>query len=152
MARKRAKKKPRKVQAPIDESESDSSSNSRISIPLESDGDSDGSFSEQDTDDPQYIQALRKASDEQLRAILEERTERITGMKPRPFQTDSALSLHKHTDLILVAGTGFGKTLAFVMPCFLWKRNVVLILSPLNALQDEQVSPNLLIINSDYNL
>lgn len=107
-----------------------------------------GDCSGHNEDERQHEDVLQSASTERLRELLIERTVHATGMSPHEFQVDTALALHQRKDVVLVAGTGFGKTLSFVMPCFLSKWNTVVILSPLNALQEEQVSL-LLIRQSD---
>jgi ATP-dependent helicase YprA (DUF1998 family) len=121
--------------------DSNDDSEAEYSAPDREDGnDVDDSGSEMSADDLEQTEVLTTESDEQLRTLAIEKTIRITGMTPRDFQVDTAVALHKRRDVVLVAGTGFGKTLAFVMPCFLWKRNVAVILAPLNALQEEQAS------------
>lgn len=83
---------------------------------------------------------LDALSDVELRKILTKRTRDLTGLTPRDFQLDAAIALWRNRDLMVIAGTGSGKTLSFVMSCFLSKNVVVVIVSPLNALQEDQVS------------
>jgi hypothetical protein len=60
--------------------------------------------------------------------------------QPHNFRLDRAIALLRRKDLIVVAGTGRGKTLSFVMPCFISRNVRVMIILPLNAFRDEQVS------------
>ena len=89
--------------------------------------------------DPLDDSTLDGLPDNQLRERLIKQTKARTGLTPRDFQLDTAVALWRNRDVVLVAGTGSGKTLPFVMPCFLSKHVVVVIVSPLNALQDDQV-------------
>lgn len=79
-------------------------------------------------------------TDDDLRRALTDATLRRTGFAPRDFQLDAAATLCKGRDLIVNAGTGFGKTLCMVMPCFLSSSTIAFIISPLNALEEDQVS------------
>jgi ATP-dependent helicase YprA (DUF1998 family) len=82
---------------------------------------------------------LQALSDEELGKLLNEQTKERTGLTPRQFQLDAAIALVRNQDLIVKAGTGSGKTLSFVMPCFVSRKTTVIIVSPLNALQEDQV-------------
>ncbi|KDQ11367.1 hypothetical protein BOTBODRAFT_88214, partial [Botryobasidium botryosum FD-172 SS1] len=73
-----------------------------------------------------------------VREAMREATIAITGLEPREEQLDVAVAIYHNRDVVLIAGTGRGKTLAFVMPCFLDKKITVIIVSPLNALEDNQ--------------
>lgn len=89
-----------------------------------------------DSDDPNRLARL---PEEDLRRILVENTVRATALQPREAQLSCATALMKKKDVIMFAATGFGKTLSFVMPAFVTKRIKLVIISPLNALEDEQV-------------
>jgi superfamily II DNA helicase RecQ len=68
-----------------------------------------------------------------------EATEKATGFKPHQWQLDVACSIHEgKRDVLVLAGTGYGKTLPFVMNCFLRPEMVVWIVSPLNYIEIEQ--------------
>lgn len=67
---------------------------------------------------------------------------------PWESQLDAAEALHLSLDTELIAGTGFGKTLTFLLSLMVepstgkkWKTAIVI--SPLNALEEDQVSLNL---------
>ncbi|KAF8593813.1 P-loop containing nucleoside triphosphate hydrolase protein, partial [Ceratobasidium sp. AG-I] len=66
------------------------------------------------------------------------KTKSITGYDPHPWQLDCAVATHLGRDVCVIAGTGFGKTLPFVMNCSLDPRLLVWIVSPLNALGNQQ--------------
>ncbi|KDQ16268.1 hypothetical protein BOTBODRAFT_107343 [Botryobasidium botryosum FD-172 SS1] len=61
-----------------------------------------------------------------------------TGMNAFDGQVTFAEALYNGRDVVLLAGTGWGKTLAFVMACFLNPDIVIIIVSPLNALEEDQ--------------
>ena len=91
---------------------------------------------------------LRALSTDDLRAELTRSTQDRTGLTPRDFQLDAAVALCQGKDVAVIAGTGFGKTLIMVMPCFLSKRIKSAIASPLNWLEEDQVR-NVIGISSD---
>jgi len=64
------------------------------------------------------------------------------GRKPYDWQLDAAEALVLGLDCVVVAGTGAGKTIPFVLPLFVHdsKDKLVLVISPLNALETDQVS------------
>jgi bloom syndrome protein len=59
---------------------------------------------------------------------------------PYSWQLDVAEAICLGLDAVVVAGTGEGKTLPFVMPLLLDERKVAVIISPLIALQQDHVS------------
>lgn len=65
-----------------------------------------------------------------------------TQLEPYPEQLDLAECMLLGVDAIAIAGTGWGKTLPFVLPLFVpeAKDKMIVILSPLNALEEDQVS------------
>jgi len=64
------------------------------------------------------------------------------GKIPHQWQIDVTEALLLGIDCIVIAGTGAGKTMPFVMPLLLdrTKTKKVLVISPLNELKMEQVS------------
>ena len=62
------------------------------------------------------------------------------GNLPYDWQLDVAEAICMGLDAVVIAGTGAGKTLPFVMPVMLHKEKMVIIISPLIALQEDQVS------------
>jgi hypothetical protein len=85
--------------------------------------------------------ALVKGSDAyatEYRARLASTTESVTGYKPHAWQLDCAVATHLGRDVCVIAGTGFGKTLPFVMNCWMDPNLLVWIVSPLNALGNQQ--------------
>jgi len=64
----------------------------------------------------------------------------ILELTPRDWQVDCAEAFNLGIDCTVIAGTGSGKTLPFVMPALLHGRGkVTLVLSPLNSLEEDQV-------------
>jgi len=62
------------------------------------------------------------------------------GGDPHDWQLDVTEAILLGLDTILIAGTGSGKTMPFMMPLLLDDKKKVLVLSPLKILQEEQVS------------
>ena len=65
--------------------------------------------------------------------------ERTNGLKPYEWQLDVAEALILGLDCLLIAGTGAGKSMPFVMPLFILPDKMVIIISPLNTLEEDQV-------------
>jgi ATP-dependent helicase YprA (DUF1998 family) len=65
------------------------------------------------------------------------------GKAPYPWQLDAAEALILGLDSVVIAGTGAGKTMPFVMPLFWNKDKCIIIISPLKALQRDQVIPSM---------
>ncbi len=63
-----------------------------------------------------------------------------TGLTPRKEQLDIAECMLLGLDSTCIAGTGWGKTLAFALPMFVRRRRVMIVISPLNVLEVDQVS------------
>ena len=61
------------------------------------------------------------------------------GKRPYQWQLDAAEAFDLGLHCTILAGTGAGKTLPFIMPAFVNPRNVYIIVSPLNALEEDQV-------------
>ncbi|KDN34528.1 hypothetical protein RSAG8_12374, partial [Rhizoctonia solani AG-8 WAC10335] len=72
------------------------------------------------------------------RARLIWETRKRTKHTPREWQLQAALAVHLGRDVFVHAGTGSGKTLPFVMNCFLDPKLRVWLVSPLNALGNQQ--------------
>ncbi|KAG9096999.1 hypothetical protein FS749_007301 [Ceratobasidium sp. UAMH 11750] len=61
-----------------------------------------------------------------------------TSYIPYKYQVRTAAALWNAQDVLTIASTGSGKTLPFVMPCFLSKEPIVWIVSPLNIIEEQQ--------------
>ncbi|OJT15549.1 ATP-dependent DNA helicase Q-like 3 [Trametes pubescens] len=63
-----------------------------------------------------------------------------TQLEPYPEQLDLAECMLLGVDAVSIAGTGWGKTLPFVLPLFVpeTKDRMIIIISPLNALEEDQ--------------
>ncbi|KAF8602964.1 hypothetical protein BDV93DRAFT_409883, partial [Ceratobasidium sp. AG-I] len=61
-----------------------------------------------------------------------------TGYEPHSWQLDCTVATHLGRDVCVIAGTGFGKTLLFIMNCWLESNLLVWIVSPPNALGNQQ--------------
>ncbi|KAI0348869.1 hypothetical protein OH77DRAFT_1465921, partial [Trametes cingulata] len=72
--------------------------------------------------------------------IVREFRERTGGKTPYDWQVDVAEALLLGVDCTVIAGTGSGKTMPFVMPSFVEPSKVYFILSPLNALESDQAN------------
>lgn len=60
-------------------------------------------------------------------------------MTAHEWQVDMGEALHLGLDCSMIAGTGAGKTMPFVMPLFVESDKMIIIISPLNALEEDQV-------------
>jgi len=89
-------------------------------------------LSSRQTNTPRYCS---EATRHTLSAICEART----GRKPYPWQLDCAEALVLGIDCIVLAGTGFGKTLPFTIPSLLHPNKITIVISPLNVLEEDQV-------------
>ncbi|OAQ22065.1 P-loop containing nucleoside triphosphate hydrolase protein, partial [Linnemannia elongata AG-77] len=57
---------------------------------------------------------------------------------PKLKQLEVVSALARRQDCILIAGCGWGKTLVYFLPLIIWPDCIILILSPLKALAEEQ--------------
>lgn len=71
--------------------------------------------------------------------LRDEFTKRNNGMTAYDWQIDVSEALLLGLDCSVVAGTGAGKTMPFVMPLFVETEKIMIIISPLNALEEDQV-------------
>jgi len=60
------------------------------------------------------------------------------GVAPKPQQIDVLESIYERRDCVLIAPTGWGKTLAFTLPLLLLKDAVIIVITPLKVLGEEQ--------------
>jgi ATP-dependent helicase YprA (DUF1998 family) len=67
--------------------------------------------------------------------------EAFNGLEPYGWQLDVAEAVLLGLDCVAIAGTGSGKTMPFAMPLLVdrTKKKIVLVISPLNDLEDDQV-------------
>ncbi|KAF8838048.1 P-loop containing nucleoside triphosphate hydrolase protein [Paxillus ammoniavirescens] len=70
--------------------------------------------------------------------ICEEFEKRTNGKKPYDWQLNVAEALLTGLDCIVVAGTGAGKTMPFMMPLLVQPKKHIIIISPLDALENDQ--------------
>ncbi|KAG6369424.1 hypothetical protein JVT61DRAFT_14909 [Boletus reticuloceps] len=59
---------------------------------------------------------------------------------PYAWQLDSAEAFFLGLDCTVIAGTGSGKSLPFVMPSMICPEKILIVISPLNSLEADQVS------------
>ena len=71
--------------------------------------------------------------------VRDEFISRTGGKEPYQWQLDAAEAFDLGLHCTILAGTGAGKTLPFIMPAFVNPRNVYIIISPLNALEEDQM-------------
>lgn len=64
--------------------------------------------------------------------------QKVFGFSPKAEQLKAIEAVHDGKDCVLIAPTGWGKTLIFTLPLLLWPDAVVLIITPLKALGEEQ--------------
>jgi len=95
----------------------------------------------------------RKYSSEDTRAKIIKTFRDAFGEKdPYPWQVDVTEALLLGLDSIVIAGTGAGKTMPFIMPLLVdqTKRKFVVIISPLNELEQDQVSVHFICYQLTY--
>ncbi|EJF63990.1 hypothetical protein DICSQDRAFT_31478, partial [Dichomitus squalens LYAD-421 SS1] len=80
----------------------------------------------------------RKYDSAQARHTMLEKCKEKTGLTPYKEQLDLGECMLLGLDATCIAGTGWGKTLPFVLPLFVCPRKIVLIISPLNVLEADQ--------------
>lgn len=62
-----------------------------------------------------------------------------TGLTPKPAQVRFAMALVMNKDITCIAATGFGKSLAFQMAILMMPKKFGIIVTPINALAEDQV-------------
>lgn len=75
----------------------------------------------------------------QLRELLTTLTKARTRFTPKDAQVRFAMALISGRDVTCVAATGFGKSLAYQMAVMLMPKQFGMIITPINALADDQV-------------
>lgn len=65
--------------------------------------------------------------------------ERFNGFDPHEWQLDTSEAILLGLDSVVIAGTGSGKTIPFMLPLWLDSTRKMIIISPLKILQDDQV-------------
>ncbi|KAG8716613.1 hypothetical protein FRC08_009161 [Ceratobasidium sp. 394] len=73
-----------------------------------------------------------------LEHALISRTYEVAGYVPYKYQVRTAIALWNVQDVLSIAGTGCGKTLPFMMLCFLFSEPIVRVVSPLNFIEEQQ--------------
>ena len=83
---------------------------------------------------------------------ISEECRKRTGLMPYPEQLDLAECMLLSLDATSIAGTGWGKTLPFVLPLFApqSKNKIVVIILPLNVLEVDQVSIKLIFLSRKW--
>lgn len=89
-----------------------------------------------------------KTTRHSLSRICEARTVR----RPYTWQLDCAEALVLGIDCIVLAGTGFRKTLPFTIPSFLHPDKITIVISPLNALEEDQVNTSCSFMTAAYRI
>ena len=79
--------------------------------------------------------------------ITEEFEKRTNGKMPYDWQLNATEALLLGLDCVVVAGTGAGKTMPFMMPLLVYPKKHVIVISPLDALENDQVSEEVLTMN-----
>ncbi|KAI0639716.1 P-loop containing nucleoside triphosphate hydrolase protein [Trametes polyzona] len=84
----------------------------------------------------------RRYNSESARRSMSEECAKRMGFTPRTEQLDLAECMLLGLDAVCIAGTGWGKTLPFVLPLLVpqSKRKIILVISPLNALEFDQAA------------
>jgi RecQ family ATP-dependent DNA helicase len=62
----------------------------------------------------------------------------VFGYEPKEQQEVVVQHIGRGEDCILIAGCGWGKTLTYFLPLVLWRHRVIVVISPLIALMEEQ--------------
>ena len=82
----------------------------------------------------------RKYNSRDTRTQLESNFSERSGFKPYEWQLDVAEAILLGLDCVVIAGTGSGKTIPFMLPLLLHPDKMALIIvSPLKVLQQDQV-------------
>ena len=85
-------------------------------------------------------QTFDYCSEATWKALSEACRDRCGNQTPYPWQLDAAEAFYLGLDCTVLAGTGSGKSLPFVMPSMIQKEKLLIVISPLNSLEEDQVS------------
>lgn len=80
-------------------------------------------------------------SDRHMPNVREEmisKCEEIFKVTPKDLQLDVVECIGQGQDCILIAGCGWGKTLVYFLPLVLWTDRIIVVISPLKAIMEEQ--------------
>lgn len=95
------------------------------------------------TRDPKCAQMRKYRPTEELGSSTCTRLETLfseqSGFKPYGWQLDVAEAILLGLDCVVIAGTGSGKTIPFMLPLLLHPNKMALIISLLKVLQQDQV-------------
>ncbi|KIJ61474.1 hypothetical protein HYDPIDRAFT_31340 [Hydnomerulius pinastri MD-312] len=80
------------------------------------------------------------SSETTRKAFVDACLQRCNNQSPYPWQLDAAEAFYLGLDCTVLAGTGSGKSLPFVMPSMLNSEKVLVVISPLNSLEEDQAS------------
>jgi ATP-dependent helicase YprA (DUF1998 family) len=75
----------------------------------------------------------------QMRSALTQSFKARSGKTPYDWQLDTIEALLLGLDSMVIAGTGSGKTIPFMLPLLANPEKIVIIISPLKVLQRDQV-------------
>jgi ATP-dependent helicase YprA (DUF1998 family) len=80
-------------------------------------------------------------------ALVDRFKNSFVGLQPHDWQLDVTEAVLLGLDCIVIAGTGAGKTMPFAMPLLLDenKDKIVVVISPLNELEHDQVSSTIVL-------
>ncbi|KAH7910891.1 P-loop containing nucleoside triphosphate hydrolase protein [Hygrophoropsis aurantiaca] len=97
-------------------------------------------LSYQNLDKARELAATLGYSSETTRKALEEACkDHCNSRTPYPWQVDAAEAFYLSMDCTIIAGTGSGKTLPFIMPSFINKNKITFVISPLKTLEEDHV-------------
>lgn len=83
---------------------------------------------------------IHKFDSHQTRLKITEQFENCTnGKKPYDWQLNVTEALLLGLDCVVIAGTGAGKTMPFMMPLLMHPKKHIIIISPFDALEIDQV-------------
>ncbi|KAF9560218.1 hypothetical protein CPC08DRAFT_690339, partial [Agrocybe pediades] len=80
------------------------------------------------------------SSSDSRKKMRDELERRSGGLIAYDWQLDVAEALLLGLDCSVIAGTGAGKTMPFVLPLLVETKKIVIIISPLNALEEDQAA------------
>jgi ATP-dependent helicase YprA (DUF1998 family) len=84
----------------------------------------------------------------QTRSIITQLFQARSGKIPYDWQLDVAEAILLGLDSMVIAGTGSGKTIPFMLPLLVHPEKIVIIISPLKVLQRDQVCDVLTILSN----